>query len=116
MINRLRSLFLILVCLSVMTVFASAEEGILKVGLNYGDNALSAANLQNEVGSGYLVGWYDEVTRDFANIGFLTDTKITMTVSNKCHVQIEETFSTFEEASFVANQFNTGFVCYFNNA
>ena len=60
--NRLRSMFFLLICLFAMTVSASAEENMLKVGLNYGSNALSSANLQNEVGSGYLVGWYDEVT------------------------------------------------------
>lgn len=114
--RHLRSFFLLLVCCLAMTVCASAEGDILKVGLYYGNNALSSANLQNEIGSGYLVGWYDEVTRDFVNVGYLTDIKITMTVMNQYHVQIDETFDTFEEASVVANQFNTGFVAYINNA
>lgn len=113
--RHLQSLFLLFICCFTMTVCASAEEGILKVGLNYGSNALSSANLQNEIGSGYLVGWYDEVTREFASVGSLSDIKITMTVMNQYHVQIEETFDSFEEASFVANQFNTGFVAYINN-
>ena len=113
--KRLRALILLFICCCAMTVFASAEGNILKVGLNYGSNALSSANLQNEIGSGYLVGWYDEVTREFAYVGSLTDTKITMKVLNKCHVQIDETFNTFEEANFVASQFNTGFVAYINN-
>lgn len=114
--KRLRALILLLICCCAMTVCASAEGNILKVGLNYGSNALSSANLQNEIGSGYLVGWYDEVTREFVYVGSLTDIKITMKVLDKCHVQIDETFNTFEEANHVANQFNTGFVAYINNA
>lgn len=114
--KRLRALILLFVCCCAMTVCASAEGNILKVGLNYGSNALSSANLQNEIGSGYLVGWYDEVTREFVYVGSLMDTKITMKVFDKCHVQIDETFNTFEEANHVASQFNTGFVAYINNA
>lgn len=98
-----------------LTAVAWAAEDTLKVGLYYGSNALTSANLQNEVGSGYLVGWYDETTRDFSGIGSLTDEKITMTVNSGYHVQIEDAFATFDEAKYVADQFNSGFVTYFNN-
>ena len=112
----LRILLIAVICFISMTVYAAAAEGTLKVGLYYGGNALSSANLQNEVGSGYLVGWYDETTRDYLNVGYLTDVKITMTVSNSYHVQIEDVFATYDEALYVASQFNTGFVAYINNA
>ena len=111
----LRLFFAFLICVFSVSVSAEAANETLKVGLYYGSNALSSANLQNEVGSGYLVGWYDEVSRDFSSVGYLTDIKITMTVMNRYHVQMEESFATFEEALYVANQFNTGFVAYVNN-
>lgn len=114
--NRVLSLFLCTLCAFCLTAFAQAAEDTLKVGLYYGSNALSSANLQNAVGSGYHIGWFDESTRDFVKIGELDEEKITMTVNCGYHVQIQESFDSFEEAKFVADQFRTGFVCYINNA
>lgn len=111
----LRTLFTYMILTAVMTVYALAAEDTLKVGLYYGGDALASANLQNEVGTGYLVGWYDETSRDFMSVGYLTDEKITMTVNSGYHVQIEEEFTTFDEAKFVADQFRSGFVAYYNN-
>ena len=113
--NRLLSLVLCLFCAVGLTAFADAAEDTLKVGLYYGSNALASANLENEVGSGYKVGWYDESTRDFVSVGKIDDRTITMTVDCGYHVQIQETFGSFEEAKYVADQFRTGFVCYLNN-
>lgn len=113
--KTLRSLFLLFTCMLMLTAYAAAEEKPLKVGLYYGSNALASANLENAVGSGYLLGWFDETTRAFFPIGSLSEQKITMSVSGGYHVQIEETFATFEEAKCVADQFSTGFVTYLNN-
>ncbi len=98
-----------------LTTFANAAGDTLKVGLYYGSNALASANLENEVGSGYQIGWFDETTRDFVPVGILTEEQITVTVNCGYHVQIREEFASFEEAKFVADQFRSGFVCYSNN-
>ena len=120
-----------------LTVYAHAAEDTLKVGLYYGNNALFSANLQNEQGSGYHLGWFDESTRAFTSLGRLSNEKISMTADGAIyikggtyysaaqagaeaviggyHVQLRETFATFDEASHVANQFASGFVAYVNN-
>ena len=120
-----------------LTVYAHAAEDTLKVGLYYGNNALFSANLQNEQGSGYHLGWFDESTRAFTSLGRLSNEKISMTADGAIyikggtyysaaqagaeaviggyHVQLKETFATFDEASHVANQFASGFVAYVNN-
>lgn len=114
--NRFISLFLCVFCAVVLTAHADAAENMLKVGLYYGSNALDAANLENEVGSGYLLGWFDEMSRDFVPVGETYEETITVTVNCGYHVQIREEFAFFAEAKFVADQFRTGFVCYINNS
>lgn len=114
--NKLRTLILFVVCICSLSVIAYAAEDTLKVGLYYGSNALDSANLENEVGSGYAIGWFDENSRDFNEVGYLSEKSITVTINCGYHVQIEDVFDTFEEAKFVAEQFRTGFVCYINNA
>lgn len=113
--NKLLSIILCVFCVAGLTAYADAAEDTLKVGLYYGSNALASANLENAVGSGYQVGWFDEMTRDFVPVGTLADESITVTVNCGYHVQIREEFASFEEAKFVADQFRTGFVCYINN-
>lgn len=120
-----------------LTVYAHAEEDTLKVGLYYGSNALFSANLQNYEGSGYSLGWFDETTRDFHELGWLDDEKISMTADGAIyiksgtyyssfqasaeaviggyHVELDETFDSFEEAAYVAEQFDGGFPAYVNN-
>ena len=115
--KKLFTLLVLALCVLSFPAFAAAAENTLKVGLYYGSGALASANLQNEVGSGYTLGWFDESTRDFNAVGFINDEeKITVTVNCGYHVQIEDEFASFEEAKFVADQFRTGFVCYLNNA
>ena len=121
----------------ILTVYAYAAEDTLKVGLYYGSNALFSANLQNEQGSGYSLGWFDETTRAFTEIGQLSNEKISMTADGAIyiksgkyyssaqtgaeaviggyHVQLNDTFTSFQEASYVAGQFDSGFVAYINN-
>ena len=69
-----------------LTVSARAGEDIIKVGLYYGDKALYSANLQNDVGSGYALGWFDENTRQFQEIGYLEDEKISMTAGGTIYI------------------------------
>lgn len=114
--KKFLSLLFCAVCALGLTAFANAAEDTVKVGLYYGNSALASANLENAVGSGYTLGWFDETTRDFVDVGYLENEAITVTVNCGHHVQIDEEFANFEEAKFVADQFRTGFVCYINNA
>ena len=120
-----------------LTVYAHAEEDTLKVGLYYGSSALFSANLQNYEGSGYALGWFDETDRDFHELGWLDEEKISMTADGAIyikngtyysgaqsgadavvggyHVELDETFDSFEEAAYVAEQFDGGFPAYVNN-
>lgn len=132
-----RSFFLCTFLMVTLTVSAHAAEDTLKVGLNYGSSALFSANLQNYRGSGYELGWFDENTREFVPVGYLDEEKISMTADGNIyisggsyysgapsgydssvggyHVQIDDAFSSFEEAKYVADQFRTGFVAFINN-
>lgn len=120
-----------------LAVSAHATEDMIKVGLYYGSNALYSANLQNYEGSGYRLGWFDENTRDFQEIGYLTEEKISMTADGTIyisggtysssrpaktdgviggyHVQLEEIFPSFEEAAYAASQLPGSFPAFINN-
>lgn len=120
-----------------LTVSARAVEDIIKVGLYYGDQALFSANLQNDVGSGYTLGWFDENTRQFQEIGYLENEKISMTAAGSIYlsggaysasrpnrvdgviggyqVQLEEVFPSFEEAAYAAAQLPDSFPAFINN-
>jgi len=60
-----------------MRAEAADSEKIMKIGLYYGTNALPSANLANEVGSGYDLGYYDS-DRNFVKIHSISDEKITV--------------------------------------
>ncbi len=121
----------------ILTAYAHAAEDTLKVGLYYGSSALFSANLQNQQGSGYYLGWFDETTRSFTQLGRIANEKISMTADGAVyikggtyyaapqsgaeasiggyHVQLSESFATYDEAAHVAGQFTSGFVAYVNN-
>lgn len=113
--RKLFTLLACVICALSLTAFASAAENTIKVGLYYDDRALDSANLTNEVGFGYSVGWFDESSRVFNPVGSVGESAVTVTVNCGYHVQIEDEFASYEEAKFVADQFRTGFVCYINN-
>jgi stage II sporulation protein D len=52
-------------------------DPIIKVGLYYGNDALPSANLANEIGSGYLFGYFDN-QRNFYQTGWTFEEKITI--------------------------------------
>ncbi len=130
--------FLCMLTAVTLTVSARAAEDIIKAGLYYGDGALYSANLENYEGSGYDLGWYDEATRDFNRIGFLSDTAISMTADGTIyrsgkvysasrpaqtystiggyHVQLREEFPSFDEAAYAAGQLEDAFPAFINNA
>ncbi|MGN1003157.1 MAG: SpoIID/LytB domain-containing protein [Oscillospiraceae bacterium] len=62
------------------------RSDVIKVGLKYyystfRDSGLTAANLQNETGSGYAFGYYDN-DRQFVEQGRTAETRITMKVTS----------------------------------
>ncbi|MDR1328810.1 MAG: SpoIID/LytB domain-containing protein [Oscillospiraceae bacterium] len=115
---------------------------ILRIGMYYGGNTLTSANLQNVdgSGSGFEFGYFDQATREFISIGAVTyETRITMmrdanmyyksesgssgvyvqekvgdVVVGCFHVQLPGSFGDFNSADAVARQYNGGFVKYDN--
>ena len=103
----------------------------VKVGLRYGSSALFSANLQNEVGSGYEFGWFDE-DREFVSVGWTEEEKISMTAAGTIympgdgtyssedgeseigawHIQLDETFDDYDEALEVAEDYDDSYVAY----
>ena len=67
------------VCLFFMQAVAAAEANpTVRVGLYYNTTSLVTANLQNKVGYGYRLGFFDS-QENFINIWSIDDTnKITM--------------------------------------
>lgn len=103
-----------------------------RVGLYYYDgtssirnSTLESANLENDVGSGYLFGYYDS-NRVFHQVGYTAETAITMamdknvTISSGAslgcyHILLPGSYMSFEEAASAASQYG-GFPAYYNGA
>ena len=89
----------------------------IKVGLYYGSDALSSANLQNTTGygSGYRLGFYD-TGRNFNALGYLYNIEITMKPDVTYHVQLPTAFYSFEEANVFAQSVGNAYAAYAGNA
>lgn len=98
---------------------------VIKVGLNYGDTAISEAVLSNEVGSGFMFGYYDS-NRQFHEIGRTTATSITLipdwnwtTASGNSigcyHILRNGSFATFADAKAEAERIG-GFPAYYSGS
>lgn len=133
----LYTFFLCMLTAVTLTVSARAAENVIKAGLYYGTGALYSANLENYEGSGYELGWFDEATRAFHRIGFLSETAISMTADGNIyrsgktysaarsaqtdsviggyHVQLREEFPSFDEAAYAAEQISGAFPAFVNN-
>lgn len=103
-----------------------------RVGLYYYDgtssirnSTLESANLENDVGSGYLFGYYDS-NRIFHQVGYTAETAITMamdknvTISSGAslgcyHILLPGSYMSFEEAANAASQYG-GFPAFYNGA
>lgn len=103
-----------------------------RVGLYYYDgtssirnSTLESANLENDVGSGYLFGYYDS-NRVFHQVGYTAETAITMamdknvTISSGAslgcyHILLPGSYMSIEEAASAASQYG-GFPAYYNGA
>jgi len=70
--------FLCMLTAATLAVSARAGEDTIKVGLNFGSSALASANLENAVGSGYYIGWFEEGSRAFHEITYVKERKLTM--------------------------------------
>ena len=97
----------------------------IKVGLNYGDTAISEAVLSNEIGSGFAFGYYDS-NRQFHETGRTSVTNITIIpdwnwttasgTSIGCyHILRKGSFATFHEAKAEADRIG-GFPAYYSGS
>lgn len=94
----------LLTMLFVVTFFAfsvtsagAAEKNMIKVGLRYGSSAMFSANLENEIGSGYEFGWYDE-DLDFQSIAETEEIAISMTAAGTIYMDRDGIYSLEEPA------------------
>ena len=103
-----------------------------RVGLYYYDgtssirnSTLESANLENDVGSGYLFGYYDS-NRVFHQVGYTAETAITMSMDKNVtissgaslgcyHILLPGSYMSIEEAASAASQYG-GFPAYYNGA
>ena len=121
----------------ILPASALSENPYIRIGLYYGSSALSSANLENKTGygSGYRFGFFDNSYR-FTQVGSTTTTQISMLkntnqylangvystsvpsgsygVIGAYHVQLPDTYSTFEGAKSKAANYEGGFPAYIN--
>ena len=102
----------------------------VRVGLYYYDESSSVrngtldyANLENEVGSGYELGYYDE-DPEFHALGSTDETAITMVIDRNTdtdhghvgcyHILLPGSYGSFEEARSAASEYEGGFPAYYD--
>ncbi len=109
----------------------------VRIGLYWGDTALSYANLENSVGSGYRFGYFDS-NRNFVDLGSTTVRAITMLkdwnmylssskyydavpaggtydVIGCYHIRLKTAYNTYNDAKAAINT-NGSFVAYHNGS
>ena len=97
----------------------------IKVGLNYGETAISEAVLTNEVGSGFMFGYYDSA-RQFHEVGRTPATNITLipdwnwtTATGNTigcyHILRNGSFSSYADAKAEADRIG-GFPAYYSGS
>ncbi len=95
----------------------------VKVGLYYGASAITEARLENEIGSGYLFGWFDE-EREFHRLGYTNVTALTVTADLNMttekgaelgcyHILLPIPYSSFADAKAKAEEIG-GFPAYYS--
>lgn len=121
--------------LTVPTRAAVEVDPTIKVGLFYGSNALPGANLLNDVGSGYRLGYYDD-DRVFQQLAATSETAISVvktqnvyygTVGNWAgyydtitssiavgcwHLKLPGSYSSYDEAAAAASAYSGGFAAW----
>lgn len=113
------------------------ETTMMKIGLYYGADEMVAANLLNEIGSGYTFGYFDSA-REFHPVGETDETAITMLkdwsmylaggkyydeapsgeyeVVGCYHVRLNIEFAAYEDAAIAAKEYSDAFPAYHNGA
>ena len=113
--NRCRMFLLSFLLCGALCTFAQAADGeMLRVGLKYGADAMSEANLQNySAFGGYALGYFD-ADGSFEALGALPESceKIMVTTDTTYHVQLSDTFYDYDDASRAAAQYSGGFAAY----
>lgn len=98
--------------LSILVIFlifntataSAAVNGTIKVGLRYGNGAVSAANLENTQSGGYRVGFYKS-DRSFTTLGTIRQTAVTMSPADRLGGSFSQSgpYNTFDEAAAAAS-------------
>lgn len=99
-------LALLLTCIFCVSAQAM-ENDMLKVGIKYGSEAMSAANLQNYSDfGGYAFGYFDSA-REFVTLGSVGSEyeKITVTTDTTYAVEFDRTYSDYDEARAAADSY-----------
>lgn len=114
-------------------------DPVIRVGLFYGSTALPGANLLNDVGSGYRLGYYD-TNRSFQQLAQTSETAISVvktqnvyygtsgkwtgyfdTISSDIvvgcyHLALPDIYSTYDQAAAAAAQWPGGFVAWIDGS
>ena len=138
-IHRLSRSLALLLCAALLTAVlpnraaAAYSEQVIRVGLYYGSNAMPTANLENEVGAGYQFGTFSS-DGSFTALGSTDEIQITICkdanlylsggsfyetptaaayqLIGAYHVQLPDTYATYEQAAAEAAQYPYGFPAY----
>ena len=129
------ALAILTLSLPVPTRATVEVDPTIKVGLFYGSNALPGANLLNDVGSGYRLGYFDD-DRVFQQLTATSETAISVvktqnvyygTVGNWAgyydtitsniavgcwHLKLPGSYSSYDEAAAAASAYSGGFVAW----
>ena len=102
-----KTMVLTLLLAVLLGVSAQAmENDMLKVGIKYGSDAMSSANLQNYSDfGGYAFGYYDS-SREFTQLGYVGSEceKITVTTDTTYAVELNNKYASFDEARTAADR------------
>lgn len=116
---------------------SSSDGTVIRVGLYYNSTALDGANLLNSVGSGYRFGYYDS-SNQFVELANTAETAVSVVktqnvgygtyngylsyhtalaktadvVVGSSHLQLPESYASFEDAQAEASKYEDGFVAY----
>ena len=99
-------------------------NGIVRVGLAFGSTALDAVHLQIQTGSGFAFGYYDS-DRVFRSVGSTAESAVTVVADTNVtvgdstfgayHVQLDDTYPSFDAAQAAANSCG-GYPVYYNGS
>lgn len=106
-------LLMLLLCCALNATASAAEHDMLRVGIKYGEEAMSAANLQNySAFGGYALGYYDAGGSFTALITLpAAYEKITVTPDTSYHVQLPQVFYSASDAQQCAAQYGGFAAC-----